>query len=345
MSVTMEKVTGYDADVRSYQPSDLLVSNDLVGVEIECEGIGDKTGRLGTLKFWRVTEDGSLRDNGCEFILKSPLSGKDLILALRELPAKLNIGELTPTYNDRTSLHIHIDIRDLTFNQFMNYVITYAAFEKPLFKFAGEHRQGNLFCLSHENAEGDLFKLSEAKNPKDHKVANYVLRRTNKYSACNIASSLRHGSLEFRHHVGTHDTKQILAWINLLLCMKKHAKTMDELPTVEALHRISDIGIEQYMAEVFGTHAEQLMYRDIEHDVMNGIRMAQDIIFRSEMMDNPPARSAKVADEGTPFMKYVKKKHPKKYDGLLGKKGAEPEEFSPEDELVRVLQELGIDVQ
>lgn len=346
MTATLEKITHITPDIRSYETSEFLVSSDLVGVEIEMENILSRIPKLPELKYWRWVEDGSLRNGGIEAIFVQPLSGKDLVLALDEIEALWPTIEIEPEYNERTSLHVHIDVRELTFPQFINFVILASSFERTLFRFAGEHRARNLFCLSLEEAEGDVIKLGRCiklGNPGD---IRHALRDLGKYSSCNMASIFNHGSFEFRHHVGTHDKEQILKWINILLSMKRYAIGLDELPTVASLREISANGIGQYIESVFGAYAKYLMYRDIEHDVINGIRQAQDIIFGSDLANIKPRPQMGYYDPETVFMKYLQEKHPAKFKTYVAKnkKGSKPV-LDVEDEMLRILQELGVEVE
>lgn len=344
MNTPMELVTRLDADIRSYEPSDLVVCNELVGVEVEMENILNRipSRDLPKLKYWSPTEDGSLREGGIEYIFRQPLSGKDLVLAIRELDASFKRLEVLPSFSERTSVHVHMDIRNLLFSQFVNLVVLSTMFEKPLFRFAGPGRERNLFCLSVDEAESDIISLGQSLSAKAAEDVHMILNSAGKYAACNISSIFRHGSLEFRHHEGTMDPKQILDWVNILLSLKRYAMSQEELPTINSLRKISEDGIEIFIRTVFGKYADQLMYPNIEHDVINGIRQAQDIIFGSDMSKNISKPSLDYYSPESAFMKYLENKYPDRFAAYMKKDGSPAN--SPDEEMVRILESLGIQI-
>jgi len=346
MTLKMEDIAQNQADIRSYAPSDLVVSNELVGVEVEMEGILNKyaLAQMPTFKYWRATEDGSLRDGGIEYIFAAPLAGKDLVSAIRELNTKLDAAKIVPIFSERCSLHVHIDIRNMTFAQFINFVVLATIFEKPLFKLAGTGRERNLFCLSVEEAEADIVTLGKYSKHDSLGDVHHGLRNTSKYSACNISSIFRHGSLEFRHHEGTMNPKRILDWVNILLSLKLYASHQQELPTINSLRKISENGMENFMREVFGRYADALMYRDIEHDVVGGIRNAQDIIFGSELHKIKVKPSLDYYSPESAFMKHMEMKYPEKFATYVKKDGKGTPPNGAEEEMVRILDALGIQI-
>ena len=119
-------------DARSIPPTDELVSSTLLGVEVEME----KAERL-TTTYWDAKEDGSLRDGGVEYVFGAPYGGGDAIKALEELD-KLVTEKMKPSMSERTSTHVHVDVRDLTRDQLTSFILLYMVFEQPLFKYCGD---------------------------------------------------------------------------------------------------------------------------------------------------------------------------------------------------------------
>ena len=130
------------ADPCTYTPSDKFVSSSLVGVEFELEGMNRfRVDDPEFAAYWKIVEDGSLRDGGKEFVLSRPFAGADLDKALSLFDKHVSKSGHDIKISDRTSVHVHIDVRDLTFAQL-------TIFETALFNMAGETRANNIFATS-----------------------------------------------------------------------------------------------------------------------------------------------------------------------------------------------------
>jgi len=288
-------------NIFSYQESrDFVEPRTIIGVEIELENMhtasrfadagvprnntddnfsidGETRGVLFGTGYWNVKSDGSLRDGGVEFVTKK-LFGKDLTMALDELNEYL-INEVDTEYStpsDRCSVHIHLDVTDLDKNEYARLLIDYAIFENVLFHYCGEHRKHNLYCLPF--AKSDEFKrtlshilTSVTKNLDFKKYVNGFP----KYSALNLNATSKYGSLEFRLHGGTYDMMRVKQWINIIMCLKKNCRNN----TADNLHReISRVGMSNYLEKVFKNYHRLLDYENCESDIINGVRLAQDIM-------------------------------------------------------------------
>lgn len=96
----------------------------MVGIEIEVENI---TQQVIPLAYWDAKSDGSLRNNGIELV-SVPLQIKQVQLALEHVFDVLNQNN-KPDFSNRTSIHIHVNCRDLTQDQLYNFILLYAIFE------------------------------------------------------------------------------------------------------------------------------------------------------------------------------------------------------------------------
>tara|TARA_R110000851_G_scaffold274304_1_gene426922 strand:+ start:78 stop:821 length:744 start_codon:yes stop_codon:yes gene_type:complete len=241
-----------------------------VGVEIECEGVED----VKEHPLWKFEREEMLR-GGAEYVLRSPLKGASLKRAVIEMTKLLDVEKFT----QRCSTHIHIDVRDMNRVQRMNFITLYIMFERVLLSLVEENRVGNLFCLP----AFDSNSLEEVLY--DVAIKNLELKDLSlegwKYSAINLASIGRLGSLEFRALHGTKDPKEIMNWIDLHLCMQEYA--MGEGLTPESIAIASSAkGFTGIFEEVFGELSKQFVHLDLEELIREGVQIVQFYAFTGD---------------------------------------------------------------
>lgn len=306
-------LVGVSADPCTYISSDKFVSSSLVGVEVELEGVQDLLIEDSVFKsYWDTIEDGSLRDGGMEYVLSRPFAGIDLDKALSLFDEHVSKSGHNIKVNKRTSVHIHIDVRDLTYKEVTKFVCLYIIFEDALFNVAGKDRKDNIFSTSLDNASGNLSKMNSFGDDPDPAEVHHILRSFTKYSACNLAAIQKYGSLEFRNHEGTYDVERITLWINLLLSLKKAAVEI-QLPTAEIFSSISTEGTSSFLKSVFGEMSSLLEYNDLEYGIYNGLRLAQDIVYHQQLEDSIELPTVEDPKE-TSFAVYYKKRKPKRFE-------------------------------
>lgn len=217
-------------DARTFQPDPSLpMSDKYIGIEIEAENIKYSNESLHrNLAYWTVTSDGSLRNYGSEFI-SVKLRGMDISNALSELSTFLDSAKIEPVYSERTSVHIHIDSRFLNVYQLKTLIKYYLACEPYYFSVIGKKREENIYCVPYYKNSNGLrnFSMLFQKNINE----DYILRTVAeglKYEAMNIRSIREKGSIEFRHHYGTHNKEIIYNWIINLLNLFKLSKESSE---------------------------------------------------------------------------------------------------------------------
>ena len=294
--------------ILSHEPSnEFVLPRCIMGIEVEAENLKDISNyvRYGLKEdqhhplltntraknalspiifgkgYWYAKYDGSLRNDGVEFVTDK-LYGKDLSLALDELNDYFMTLSCNPTESDRCSVHIHLDIRDLSKTEFIRLLIDYAIFENVLFNYCGKHRKDNLYCLPF--ARSDMFKKTLADmytSFEERTKFTHIIRAFPKYSALNVGASAYYCSLEFRQYGGTTDMMRIKEWINIIMCLKKNCKGN----SADNLHRdISRYGYGNYLERVFGKYSKVLDYNDCEADIIEGVRLAQDILNHNRMV-------------------------------------------------------------
>ena len=248
----------------------VVSNNHAIGVEIEVEQM--HTDFTTSLPLgWSGTGDNSLRSGGFEFV-SSPVSPEffrhiysALLLHLRHSPCDLR----PPKFSWRTSIHVHLNVRNETVENVFNLLLLYILFEDSFFSFVGEDRRANNFCvpLTETNLSETISELFQASiGLKD------LLRCWQKYTAVNPrpifcndhgeTTGGQHdgkGTIEFRQLAGTYDANQVITWINLILCLQNYSRytSLDNLED-----RIVAISCKQdYVSlfeEVFGSLTEHM---------------------------------------------------------------------------------------
>ena len=208
-SIAYEKVHRID------KPFDWASTQGMVGIEIEVENM-KKSVHLEA--YWDVKNDGSLRNHGIELV-SVPLQIKQVQLALDHVYTQMN-AQNEPDFSNRTSVHIHVNCRDLTQDQIFNFVLLYAIFEKHFYQVAGTRRMNSIFCVP-------LFRTNQMTTINE--VIYGMSPNWQKYCGLNLlplfANNVTqgYGTIEFRHLYGTNNQQEVLEWINDILCLRKFA--------------------------------------------------------------------------------------------------------------------------
>jgi len=243
-------------------PSTICDSNALVGIEVEVEGL-----RYPPMHFeyyWTAKEDHSLRNHGWEYT-SIPLRGHQIEHALIHLHDAMCYNPTNkPDYSPRTSIHVHMNVRDFTWSQVKTFVLLYSIFERHFFHIAGTKRESSIFCVPLYKTQ-QIGKISALENAPYH---------WSKYSALNLGCITgnndvsKYGTIEFRHLYGTGDRSVIINWINNIFKLRRAAAVGYKFE--ELLERVKHMNTtSEYVAlyqEVFGEFADtkKMMKYDFE---------------------------------------------------------------------------------
>jgi hypothetical protein len=195
-----------------------------IGVEIECEG---KTVSWlpGQSVFWNVVPDGSLRNNGVEYIFRKPIKIGDLDAAMAEFTKLTKEAKFADS--PRTSVHVHRNATGCTLQQVYNVYGFHWLVENMLVEANGANRVGNMYCLRIADAE-DLYKCII----KGISTKEYFRRAAGdhyRYSALNPAALLKYGSFEWRFIKGITDPHMISMWVRNLFKSSSEAMKFSTL--------------------------------------------------------------------------------------------------------------------
>ena len=203
--------------------SDILrdpTSAQFVGIECEIESIQDH-GKAETLG-WKVTTDGSLRNNGYEYI-SSPIPVTVASDLFKKLHGTIKLGKDDP-FSQRTSIHVHANCANMSSRSVRDTVLLYALFEEAFFLMCSPERRDNIHCTP----------LTETYLPTLYPNSLAVMiTRWHKYTALNLKPISKQGTIEFRHMQGHADTELMDEWLdiirNLLYTAKESPVTQDSL--------------------------------------------------------------------------------------------------------------------
>lgn len=262
-----------------------LVNNkSFLGIEVEVERVEDwEDFEHKVSPWWKCVEDGSLRNSGREFV-SIPLRGENVYNALYILKRVLE-DHSNYSFSERTSVHVHLNVRKFTVEQLMNFLITYLIVEQTLFskvKSSGFIRDKNIFCVPVTESKYYLH-MDEAFNSyyqgKYLETVDSLVNLWKKYTALNLLPIREQGTVEFRHLGGTLDISLIMNWINLILSIRNYV-SKNSLDTtllfVENLNTNS-----QYLAflqTVFGDYYQCLLHPEIDNELANGVTIVKESI-------------------------------------------------------------------
>jgi len=255
-----------------------FVSQSHIGLELEIE---NESGRS-DLRHWNRVEEGSI-SHGFEYVLAGPKAGVELQDALIEMQQAMEGS--SATFSERTSVHIHINILDMTFLQLVSFLALLVMLEKVLYKYVEPHRTTNHFCWAFGDCEEliEIVKRLRAASERspDHlrdSIQRELQTEACKYAGINLSAIKNYGSLELRMHHGTADTAALLRWINIIQSIKAYAMVESNTPSNILDNKISN-GIPSIFENILGSYSGLLEYQGYEEDILYGIRLAQDFIY------------------------------------------------------------------
>lgn len=261
----------HQPDVCTYRDGEDITAEALVGLEVELEAFqGTEAAR--SLTYWNLTHDGSLREGGVEFVLKQPLTGYDLESSITELYDKV-INVCSYDSNQRTSVHVHIDVRDISVEHLRRIVFVYSMFERFIYDLVSPEREHSFYCTP-------LFNSVLHRKIVARALDNYNFNRCPKYSGINLRTIQKYGSLEFRMHHGMTKQTNLKQWIRLLLKLRTGTLMYEDVPMEDILRMYSENSAEHVLRAVLGEDLYVQTVKDGYNDrLKQSMRSAQDILL------------------------------------------------------------------
>lgn len=233
------------------------MSNGLFGIELEVEG---KNLPNKFQKFWVSKADASLRGEALEYVLAEPLDLDKTKESLFYLNSKLTKPPTKLDFSFRTSMHVHINMRDFTKPQIQSFIYLSHILENVLVNYCDDKRVGNRFCLRTIDAE---YKVNLIKNWLYATGFQKIEKDAVKYSAINISPLTSFGSIEFRSLQGTISLDVVFPWIDVLNNIKEIARV---LPAIEISIQLEE-SPEEFCQLVFKEHYPLFYYDGIFDDI------------------------------------------------------------------------------
>lgn len=195
----LQAVDAANVKLKAPQTVSPINSSAIIGIEVEVEQ-HDINQRPNA--HWVVKEDGSLRNNGAEYV-SSPIAASDAPAMLDNL---FNLAlSKDCSFSMRTSIHVHLNALDMTVQQMQAVVFLYTVFEPVFYNYAGRGRQKNIYCVP--IAQTDLLTYFQEQG---------LRFKWQKYTGLNLLRLLDLGTIEFRHLAGTSDPERIANWIGII---------------------------------------------------------------------------------------------------------------------------------
>lgn len=241
-----------------------------------------------------VEEDGSLRNSGWEFITDPlPLNKTINLLGAFFDNAKDQEhqrgeyyleGDVPFHYSERTSIHVHTNCTHLTLDQVASILLLYQTVEELLFKWVGNDRDKNIFCVPWSQTV-----LSYDLITHFNSFVKSVSVDRNKYTALNIVPLVSQGTIEWRHMYGTCDMDKITTWLKIINCFyeKVYTTSIDEIETyITQLNTNSQY--EAFLRWLFGDLHQHFMLPHYRIMLENGvINMKYSIMNKKKQPTKP----------------------------------------------------------
>lgn len=206
-----------------------------IGIELELESSRSFRDVAG----WARITDGSLR-NGVEYVFDGPQKGEVALASILAMGEYLQRSPADPSF--RCSTHIHMDVRDLGFDELEKLVLTYCLYEGVMFDHCSPERRFSNFCvpffINDSLVQTFAGRYKGAASPRGKLNA---LSQWPKYTGLNLKVTPEIGSVEFRGSHALTTSEELLGLAQRMLHLKRLVKTVQAdsaIQYVQALRRM-----------------------------------------------------------------------------------------------------------
>lgn len=272
---TME-ILGKSPGLSRARPSrEFVIPDCRIGLEYEYENTNtmDIRSWQELQHYFSAHPDGSLRKSGQEFVFTNPLFGENLLAAITLMDDTARACKFENSY--RTSMHVHLDMEGTEFPHApVAYGCLYAVVEPLMYRFVGNKREFNNYCLPWHQSEQhfelflDRIPTTDLPQGSPHLkilVENLKRNKVYKYAGMNFWSLGDFGTVEWRHAPVGMSKVKVIQWINLIQSLKlfiDHRKVPSPRDIMEEAY---DLGAEAFLKKVYG------------ENYVNAIRYSPDV--------------------------------------------------------------------
>lgn len=240
---------------------------DAVGIEVEMEfSEGFSVEELYPVAGddWQIKSDGSLRNFGLEFVSRPFSLRHEGTVLSKTWTDLIEHKRMAKANHDcpRASVHVHVNVRDYTYNQLMNIILAYLLLEGTLVDYCGRWRRGNLFALRIPEAAANFTTIKSA-------ITNFHsirLSAEQRYSAMNLVSLNTFGTIEFRMLGSVYNPQLIERWASGLRHMVDRAATNFASPP-DVYRRYTSASRQEFVAEFLGDLGREILKKPLSEEL------------------------------------------------------------------------------
>lgn len=182
------------------------------GLELEVENASNVNYPENFNVFWTTHEDGSLRNNGIEYVTRGQGINKEELAKALDVLEELIKRNPQFQFTERTSFHTHLNFTDKKVSEFHKFLTLYYMLENLLtLRAAFEPRVANHFCLRAQDA--NVIRQAVLQTFTGSFSNMFTLE---KYLGLNLNSFTRFGTLEVRVHRGTDNVNEYRQFLEAL---------------------------------------------------------------------------------------------------------------------------------
>jgi hypothetical protein len=219
-----------------------------VGLELEVEAKHELP--ISAPRCWLAKPEGSLRGHAMEYVTDGPIKcDLDKFGKIKALTDLINLPKYAvDKESPRTSLHVHVNVGQLTPVQMWTSATAYWLCERLLMKYCGaDMREGNLFCLRLADADG-VIKVS-CKDLKGKQPFRSIHTDKIRYSSQNLNAVPKFGSIEYRGMRGVTDPVIIDTWSDELYKMVTQSKKYSD--PADLLDKFANLDKKDFLKSLF----------------------------------------------------------------------------------------------
>ena len=251
--------------------------NELMGIELEAEQVYCELSGVLNMAGWTMDRDGSLRNDGREFVLTQPLAGSSLTRAIHtlfEMQRSENRSPLQYVVNPRAGTHVHLNWIEDTVGSAAALIALMYIIEPLVYSWADEDRAWCSYC----NPLSDIpaSTINKLLRMDVDEEDEWVLRNIEdedlgRYHGLNIVALAKYGSFEFRYFPSTTAHTDMIKWVKFVqlakLCAVKH---QDDVPAL--VERLLQGNVAEFLSEHFGVDG-------IDAELLTAVNDADSIVI------------------------------------------------------------------